>query len=78
MDLYGDDLAVTLARGYCHKLQHFFNLELTSSRGFAFVITPAVFDAYEEPTDFARVAIEFTTFREAVARIQKIRGLLSP
>lgn len=53
---YGAEGCGILARAWCHKMQHFYNLELTDPAGPALAFHSGLVDAYVEPTEFTRLA----------------------
>jgi hypothetical protein len=73
---YGIRACTTLARGWSHKLQHFFTLEVASGIGHAFVITEAHRRSYNEPADFTALA-ETSGVVELIARVNQIRGFFA-
>ena len=54
--LYGPEIPGILARGWAHRMQHFFNLELHDPAGSALVYTPAMVAEYQETTEMERLA----------------------
>ena len=73
--VYGAEACGILARGWCHKMQHFYNLELSRPNGRELVFGAERVETYREPTEFARLS-------EGAAgavtnRIRQIRDLLT-
>jgi hypothetical protein len=73
---YGIKACTTLARSWSHKLQHFYNLEVASDVGHAFVITEAHRRSYNEPAELSELA-ETSSVVELLARVNQIRGLFA-
>ena len=68
-------IAYTLGRSWCHRMQHFYNLELLSPDGPGLVFTESDFTNYNEPTELTRLSGQVLP-RRVVQRIRDIRGLL--
>ena len=70
---YGSSHAGILARGWCHKMQYFFNIAVL--RGNDCHFTSAEVEAYEEPTEFSNLAREVSARSPEMKRIRDIRAL---
>ena len=70
IDLYTAAKAAVFARSWCHKMQFFYNVA-SDARPF----TPAELDSYREPSEFALLATELATHRQAAKRVTQIRLL---
>ena len=73
---YGQHASGVMARSWCHKMQHYYNLELVSPLGEARRFTAEDHDAYSEPTELTRLAEEGPHPVPLRNRIAQIRGLL--
>ena len=63
-----------LARAFCHRMQHFFNAELSDPRIAGKPFPDAVIDAYKEPSEFIKFAAT-PLLEQTAKRIKAIRGL---
>ena len=75
LNVYGDEIAGTLARAWVHKMQFF--LELALVRGMGCAYTADDIAGYEEPPDFSE--LEQNTREQAAIRrrVLQIRRLFS-
>ncbi|CAK0850441.1 unnamed protein product [Prorocentrum cordatum] len=53
---HGVSESKVLCRAWCHRMQHFYSLEVASGMGQAFEYTQAHVDAYVEPVEFTALA----------------------
>jgi hypothetical protein len=72
---YGLQVCGVLARAWCHRLQHFYNLESSDALGAAMIYTAEHFADYTEPRELLQLA-ETSTSGEVLGRIRQIRALL--
>eukprot|EP00969_Alexandrium_andersonii_P094537 4176715-Alexandrium_andersonii.AAC.1 len=74
--LYGDAACGILARAWCHKMQHYFNLELASSEGEDLVFTSEHRNTYSEPTELQKLLAEGHPNPALLQRVEALRSLL--
>eukprot|EP00974_Lingulodinium_polyedra_P035846 3440398-Lingulodinium_polyedra.AAC.1 len=54
--LYGDQLATIMARAWCHKMQHYFDIA-TAAQDPGYVYVLAYHDSYLEPAGFTEAVL---------------------
>ena len=52
---YGEEACGILAKGFCHRLQHFLNLELANPALVQAPFSPGALAAYQEPSEFIKL-----------------------
>lgn len=72
LTFYGDVVAAALARGWCHRMEYFYNLWIAAGSG-SYSYTKADVAGYQEPADFIEAAQGFTG--KKAARVSSIRSL---
>lgn len=72
---YGQDACGVLARAWCHRMQHHFNLELESPLGANVRFDAALGSGYQEPTEFTRLAESRPSDRALQKRVAQIRAV---
>ena len=74
---HGTPESKILVRAWCHRMQHFFNLEMAALEPASFVFTAAHLAAYEEPIEFTDLAMVdgHPRWRKWMARIRAIRNI---
>ena len=63
--------------GFCHKLQHFLNLELASPALVQAPFSPEALAAYQEPPEFINLAERAMGGDKVLRRVAQIRKLLA-
>ena len=71
---YGDEAALTMARGWIHRMYFLLTLWLVSGCDVAMMFTDDVVAGYEEPVDLSELAERAD--RACLARIAQIRGIM--
>ena len=72
---YGSATCGILARAWCHKMQHYLNLEVVHPLGEGLVFGPEEHATYDEPSELKRLLVG--DLRSAVLlRVRQIRGLM--
>ena len=66
-----------LVRGWCRRMQFFYEMELTSDEGFAFAYSPDRVASFEESTEFLALAERGKDDHRLMARVAQIRAILS-
>ena len=69
--------AKTIVRAWCHRMQHFYNLEMSAPASSDFSFDPATVAAYLEPTELTALAemVGHPKWRKWMGRIQAIRRI---
>ena len=74
---YGEEACGILARGFCHKLQHFLNLELANPALAQAPGSPEALAAYQEPSEFIKLAERAMGGDKVLRRVAQIRKVLA-
>ena len=72
---YGVANSNALVRSWCHRMQHFYDVEVAARAGLDFVFSQDVLDAYIEPTELTALAVEKSTSLKTTLRIELIRKI---
>ena len=72
---YGQVACNVLARAWCHRMQYYYNLELTDALGEGKVFTQADVDAYLAPTEFVQLVESRPHSAQLAKRIVQITAL---
>ena len=75
INIYGDELAGTLARAWLHKMQFFFELAVVQGMGCAY--TAEDIAGYNEPPDFSVMQERAGEDAQVRRRVSQIRRLFS-
>ena len=70
------DQVGVLMRGWCRRMQHFFDLEITSAAGKKLVFSQQQVDEYEESTEFLHLATPLAS-KQILQRVQQIRNIFA-
>ena len=74
---HGVEEAKILVRSWCHRMQYFYNLEMSAAPSSDFSFAPAVVEAYGEPTELAALAgmVDHPKWPKWIKRIEAIRRI---
>ena len=74
---HGVEEAKILVRSWCHRMQYFYNLEMSAAPSSDFSFAPAVVEAYGEPTELAALAgmVGHPKWQKWIKRIEAIRRI---
>ena len=73
---YGEDACAIMSRAFCHRMQYFFTCELGKENGEEKPFTAEEKAAYEEPSEFTKLA-STSTNAALLKRVEQIRGILA-
>ena len=73
---YGEEACGVMSRGFCHRMQYFFNCELARDNGAERPFTREDVAAYREPSELTKLANTSTNVN-SLTRIEQIRAILA-